>query len=136
MAVARKGKRRISVNRTTYFWYVAGDWDSFPYWVTGNPHAVNIVSEDKRLIVRYHLGQQDSEGRHITVIGQLLEGARHSGQWRRFRCPAWCDGDIVRPGDVRAIIEWCLDKTRPLIEVDWNGEPISHDGDANSVDRR
>ena len=122
MGVASKNRRKITVGGRTYLWYVSEDIDDFPPMVSRDLRALNILSKDKRFIVRYHLGQTVSERRHITVIGGEFGGAQDPGCWRRFLCPDWCPDTVVTPGVVRSIIEWCLD---PAIRtaVDYTGTP-------------
>ena len=125
MGVAKKGKRTITVHDRVFLWYVGEDLDDFPPTIGQNDlWALNILSEDKKFIVRYHIGQVDESTRHITVLGTEFSGAKHNGKWRRFKCPAWCQEGSAQPRDVRKIIEWCLSPDKSLIEVDYKGRPL------------
>jgi len=122
MAVSHKTRRTIDVNGRRFLWYVADDIDDFPRTVSANNlHALNIVSEDKAFLVRFHLGQQHAAQRHITVLGREFTGASTGECWRRFRCPDWCPDGKVTPKTVRAIIEWCHDPSILRVEVDYRG---------------
>ena len=123
MGVATKNRRKIKVGDRGFLWYVAEDVDDFPPTVDGSLHALNILSEDKSFIVRYHLNQVDSERRHITVIGSEFGGSHEAGCWRRFLSPGWCQESAVTPGIVREIIEWCL-ASSPRTAVDYTGSQI------------
>lgn len=123
MGVARKNRRSIQVGDREFLWYIAEDIDSFPPTVDGSLHALNILSEDKQFMVRYHLNQVDSERRHITVIGAEFGGSREAGCWRRFRCPDWCPSGAITPGIVREVIEWCFDSSS-RIAVDHAGSRV------------
>ena len=123
MGVATKNRRRIVVRGLDYLWYVAEDIEDFPHSITGDLNALNILSEDKRFIARYHLGQADDQRRHITIIGREFRGIDEPGCWRRFLCPDWYKNSAVTPSVVRAIIEWCSDPSSKTA-VDYSGKPI------------
>ncbi len=123
MGVATKNRRRIVVQGRNYLWYIAKDIEDFPNSVSGDLHALNILSEDKRFIARYHLGQTDEQRRHITIIGREFGGIDEPGCWKRFLCPDWCPNSAVTPSVVREIIEWCSDPNSK-ISVDYAGKPI------------
>ena len=125
MGVATKNRRKLTVGDREFLWYVAEDIDDFPPTVEGSLHALNILSEDKQFIVRYHLNQVDSERRHITVIGAEFGGSREGGCWRRFVTPRWCQEGPVTPGIVREVIELCLDSS-PRIAVDYTGSQVDN----------
>ena len=120
MGVASKKKRPIDVDGRRFYWYVAEDLDDFPR--VNELHAVNILSDDKHFIVRFHLDQVDARTRHITVIGREFVGSDYAGCWRRFLSPAWCPDGVVTPNAVRGIIQWCLNENNPRVEVDCRGE--------------
>ncbi len=113
MGVRTKWRRRIRVGDRLFIWYVCEDYDS--------PDMVlQVVSEDKKFIVRYHLGQADDP--FLIVIGAEFTGVPDAGGiWRRFLCPRWESNSKVTPASVRSLIEWCLSSDKPLREVDWRG---------------
>ena len=123
MGVATKNRRKIDVDGRRYLWYVADDHDDFPPTVAEGEQllALNILSDDKRFIARFHLGQGQSEGRHITIIGREFAGIDSPGTWRRFLCPNWCVQRAITPIDVRAVIEWCNDTHAKRFMVDYTG---------------
>ncbi len=126
MAVSKKNRRKIVVTERTYYWYIKEDWDDCPSDVDyKNMNALNILSEDKKFIVRYHLGFQSDEKRHITIIGNEFNGVEDSGCWRRVCCKDWLAGGLaVTPKMVRAIIEWSLDDKSEVSEVDFGERRI------------
>jgi len=125
MGVSPKNKRKIIVNNRTYYWYVKEDPDDFPYdLVNHNLNALNIVSEDKRFIVRYYLGFKSKDKRYLVVIGKDFAGKDHPGTWQRVKCPEWCKGGIVTPKDAESIIKWCMQKKNDIVLVDFGGNII------------
>jgi hypothetical protein len=121
MAVSARHRRKLEVDGRRYLWWIAED-DNSPFC---RLLAITVASEDRRLLVRYHLGQPD-ELRHITVIGPSFKGlASCGGPWRRFRSPPFCPADEVHPGDVVALIRWCEGKGDSPVEVDYRGNPES-----------
>ena len=125
MSVAKKKKRKIVIGDRNYYWYIAEDYDDFPSDVMNNTlHALNIVSEDKKFIVRYYLGFKTDEKRHLTIIGVEFNGLASNGKWRRVKCPDWVAKNQVTPKDVRRIIEWCNEEKMEIIPVDHNGNEL------------
>ncbi len=124
MGVATKYRRRLTVAGRQYVWYVAQDVDDAPPTARSDLLALTVVSSDKSLIIRYHLGQTPSDRRHITVIGRDFCGVQTDGRWRRYSCPDWAPAGIVRPNVVRAIIEWCQETGEQRTEVDYSGEAV------------
>ncbi|SHK27704.1 hypothetical protein SAMN02745181_3551 [Rubritalea squalenifaciens DSM 18772] len=119
MGVAKKYRRKITVGGRKFLWHVTEDLDDFPTTVDGNLHALNIISQDKKFIVRFHLHQGISEQRHLTVIGAEFGDSLETGCWRRFLCPDWCPDGVITPSIVRSVIEWSLDTApRTKAELD------------------
>ena len=104
MGVKTKGRRKIVVNDTQYIWYVSDNYD-------GCGFVLNILSQDKKFIVKYQLSQPNGE-EYLVVLGSRFAGADTGGSWCRFLCPKW-GGENITPKDVRNIIEWCLDESIP-----------------------
>jgi hypothetical protein len=120
MAVSAKNRRKVEVDGRRYLWWVAEDEDSpfCPMLL-----AVTVASQDRRLLVRYHLGQPD-ELRHVTVLGPSFKGLSGcGGPWRRFRSPPFGLPNEVRPGDVAALIRWCEQEGDAPVEVNYLGLP-------------
>ena len=123
MGVSKKNRRKTIVGQREFYWYVCEDIDDFHEAAASDLRAVNILSEDKTFIARYHIGQSIPELRHVTIIGREFGGSMEPGSWRRFLCPDWCPESIVTPAVVRQIIEWCLDPV-PRLAVDYAGLPV------------
>lgn len=118
MAVRTKGRRKFEVDGRPYVWFVGDDDDSAD-------KILHVISHDKRLIVHYHLGQEDPERRFAIALGQEFGGVVMNGIWRRFLCPRWeSDEGKVTPRDVRRLILWSLSEQEPRVEVDWRGERV------------
>lgn len=114
MAVTTKRRRRIEVNGRQLVWWVAPDDEAFGVL------TLTICSNDKKLLVRYALGQP-ADRRHVVVLGPELPPLTDAGGvWIRLRAPAW-DDEIVTPGLVRRIIAWALDPAKQVTRVSWIG---------------
>ena len=118
MGVATKGRRKIDVNGRRFVWHVCEDEDS--------PGLVlHVASQDKRLLVHYHLGQPEGQ-RVVTVIGPEFGGVPDAGGChRRFLCPSWEVGGRVAPAAVRRLVLWCLSDVEERVERDWTGRLIT-----------
>ena len=118
MAIARRYRRKLVVDGRAFFWCVrdtdADDW----YGLT-----LTVVSEDKRFLVHYRLGQPDGH-RYLIVIGPEFPTLPPSGNWRRVLCPEWQRGSGIQPADVRRLIDWCLHSDQAISQVDWRGQPL------------
>ncbi|OPH56992.1 hypothetical protein BC351_26660 [Paenibacillus ferrarius] len=87
---------------------------------------LSIISEDKKLIVSYHVAQSEhNKTPHIVIQGQEFVGLEnHYRQgWVRVQTPSW-DDHMITPGLVRTIIDGCLLPKDQLIFVDWEGNLI------------
>jgi hypothetical protein len=117
MGVNTKGKRKLVHRGMSYFWYVKEDDEDF------GRIKLFIVSEDKRFIVSYEVGQSKQERIPFIVVMGLefggLENGVRSG-WVRVQTPLW-DDEVMTPGLVKTIIDWSLMDKKHLIFVDWNG---------------
>lgn len=120
MAIRKKKRRRLTLNKRQFIWWVSDDKDS--------PDAVlRIFSEDKKFIVSYHLDQPDSD-RFLVVLGKEFPGLVQAGSvWIRLRCPKWESDSTITPAAVRQLIKWCLLQDRPLIRLNWKGEVMEDD---------
>ncbi|WP_089548940.1 hypothetical protein [Paenibacillus sp. SSG-1] len=100
-----------------YYWNVRQDVEDL------GRIGLNIVSEDKKFIVLYHVAQADNDKiSHIVVKGMEFVGLENYPQkgWVRIQTPIW-DDRIVTPSLVRTIVEWCLLPKDRLAFVDWEG---------------
>ena len=122
MGVAKKGKRKITLNGRDFYWYVKHNDDDF-----GLLHLF-IVSSDKNFIVSYPLVKRNLENRtpyirsnpFIVVMGREFKGLDNLGHdWKRFVVPEWNDENVT-PSLVALIIDWCF-KIERVTPVDWQG---------------
>ncbi len=117
MGVKSKGKRKFEHNGRSYYWNVQMDDEDFGII------KLNIVSEDKKFIISYQVGQSNNvQTPHIVIKGDEfggLEDRTHQG-WIRVQTPIW-DDSIIKPSLVKTIIDWCLQRKDQLIFVDWEG---------------
>ncbi|ETT54812.1 hypothetical protein C162_03899 [Paenibacillus sp. FSL R7-269] len=118
MGVNSKGKRKLEHSGRTYYWNVQLDPEDY------GQTNLNIVSEDKKLVLSYNLGQANKNVRPFIVVKGLefegLDNYYRQG-WVRVLTPYW-DDNIITPGLVKTIIEWCLLKKDLLELIDWRGE--------------
>jgi hypothetical protein len=115
MAINKKKRRKITVNKRQFFWWVSDDYDSADM-------ILRVYSEDKNFIISYHLEQPEAQ-QFLIVLGKEFPGLAGSG-WRRIRCPRWESDGAITPAAVRQLIKWCLFEEHPLIQVNWKGEVI------------
>jgi hypothetical protein len=120
MAIRKKKRRTLTLNKRRFIWWLSDDPDS--------PDVVlRVYSEDKRFIVSYHLDQPDTQ-RFVIVLGKEFPGLVQAGsRWIRLRCPKWETDSTMTPAAVRQLIKWCLFQDRPLIRLNWKGEVIEDD---------
>lgn len=118
MGISTKNRRRIAVDGRQYLWWVTVD-DT--YYLSPGGHTVTVATEDRHFFVRYGLRQHE-ESRHIVFTGTDLGGMTgSSGNWCRYRCPAFGTDESMMPADVANLIRWCLaEHTR--IPVDYLGK--------------
>lgn len=117
MGVNSKGKRKLEHGGRTYYWNVKLDPEDY------RQINLSIVSEDKKLVLSYHVGQTNNDARPYIVVKGIelggLENCYRQG-WVRVLTPYW-DDNIITPGLVKTIIEWCLLQKELLELVDWKG---------------
>lgn len=120
MAVRKKKRRKITVNKRSFTWWVSEDQDS--------PDIVlRIFSDDKKFIISYQLNQPEAQP-FLIVLGKEFPGLVNAGSgWTRVRCPKWESDSVVTPATVRQVIKWCLYEERSLIQVNWKGEVIEEE---------
>lgn len=100
MSIRNKGRRKIIVGSQTYIWYVALDEDT-PY------HVLNVVSEDKRLILSCPL-RTGTE--YVISKGRVFQGKETNGCWSRYLLP-FTIPDIITPRFVEQLIVWSTQNT-------------------------
>lgn len=118
MGVRKKYKRKIVRSNRLFYWYVEPDIDD------EGIIKLHIVSEDKKLIVTYEVGQHSNKNKppFIVIIGEEFEGwtTEYIG-YRRVLTPKWSD-EIITPKLIGEIIDWCLLKDKEINIVNWKGE--------------
>lgn len=114
----KKYKRKIVRSNRLFYWYVEPGIDD------EGIIKLHIVSEDKKLIVTYEVGQHSIKNKlpYIVIIGEEFEGwtLEYIG-YRRVLTPKWSD-EIITPKWIGEIIDWCLLKDKEISIVNWKGE--------------
>lgn len=117
MGIAKKARRKLNLAGRMFIWYIAPDYDSADL-------VLHVASDDKRFIVKYHLGQSDDR-RFLIVIGREFDGLPDAGgPWIRVRCPAWEVAGAIGPRAVRRLIEWSQEPDKTIVRVDWKGNVL------------
>ena len=117
MAVLGKGRRKLRYKEMEFLWWVGADGDQC------NEIYLNIVSEDKRVILSYRVGI----GFGGISKGRMFEGHSTSGKWEVYDIPDKEPLRIVTPGDVRKIVRWAVDGRGAVpAEVALNGCAAGH----------
>lgn len=115
MASNKKRRRKITVNKRPFFWWVSDD---------SADKILRVYSEDKKFIVSYQLEQPEAQC-FLIVLGKEFPGLADAGSgWMRVKCPKWENDSPITPAIVRQVIKWCLFTERPLIQLNWKGEVI------------
>ena len=143
MAVPKKRRRKIMRNGRTFWWCVKPNDDTYCGLLFAvdnglyedNANLLSIVSDDKKLIVSYHLTQRNTESKiknpYIITEGKEFKGLDNLGHgWERFIVPEWEDR-IVTPSLVAQIIDWCF-KNEEVIPVDYNGNILNERRKSNT----
>ncbi|SCW80389.1 hypothetical protein SAMN04487970_105141 [Paenibacillus tianmuensis] len=121
MGISKKNRRKIIRQGKVFYWYVNPDYDD------AGKIKVHILSEDKKFIVAYEIGQVSRMGKspYLVVIGQEFNGysLQRTGYIRAWT-PAWDDFPAT-PLLVGKIIDWCYSEKQEIVLVDWKGELIS-----------
>ncbi|RYZ78648.1 MAG: hypothetical protein EOP04_29310 [Proteobacteria bacterium] len=122
MSISTKGRRKITVHRRDFVWFVGEDLD----WPGG--HLLHVISDDKKFIVNYHLGQREGE-RFLPVKGREFLGLPDAGGcWIYVLYPAWGNDSTITPDSVHRLINWSLNQEKTLVRVDYLGRPLAHVG--------
>lgn len=112
MGISAKGKRKITVRERQYVWNVALDKDT-PYL------CLNIVSEDKRLILSCPLHMQSN---YVISKGNEFQKKKTSGCWERYLCPVEIP-EVITPKVVADIIQWAECENNAVM-VNWDGHEM------------
>lgn len=120
MGVNKKNKRRLVYSKRVFYWRVQQDAEDFGHI------NLQIVSEDKKFIVTYRADQsKQNRSSFIVIQGTEFEGLNNFKKgWTRVLTPKWED-ELITPGLVRRIIEWCFSHKEGLVLIDWQGNIIS-----------
>lgn len=113
MGIAKKGRRKITVSDKRYVWYVELDNDS-PF------HILNIVSEDKALIISCPL---KTETQYIISKGNMFQNKRTDGIWHRYLLP-FNVPDIITPKFVSDVILLATQSEKNNKETKWNEKDV------------
>ena len=100
MGVAKKGRRKMKYRNQTYIWWIAkNEEDEDKVWL-------NIVSEDKNIILAYRVGEGDF---FIVSKGRVFQGEKTSGcheeYWYLMKEPP----RVITPKFVYELIAWSVD---------------------------
>lgn len=129
MAISKKYRRKIIRHGKIYFWYVNSDYDD------EGKINVHILSEDKKFIVTYEIGQVSKQRKEpfVVVVGKEFEGyvGKREG-YIRVQTPLWDDFSAT-PGLVGEIIDWCYTKKEEITLVDWMGTVLSNNQTSTEI---
>ena len=121
MGIGKKNKRKIVVDDSEYFWYVAEDYEVIDL---GTDKTLTVASEDKKFIVHYPINQNHKGENHIIVLGKVFGGNGSWGStWQRVACPKWENENIITPSSVEKLIRWSLSEKNNVF-VDYLGNKI------------
>ncbi len=100
MGVFGRGRRKLRYKGTQFFWWVGADGDDC------DKIYLNIVSEDKSVILSYKVG----DGSFAVISkGRRFQGHKSSGKREVYGIPFKEPLMIVTPRDVERIVEWAVD---------------------------
>lgn len=106
MGVSKKGRRNIEYNNQTDVWWVGKDDDSCDQvWL-------NIVSDDKRIVLSYRVGEGDF---FIISKGRIFQGKETSGRWEYYEYPMRQLPFAVTPSFVYDLIAWAVDGNNAVL---------------------
>lgn len=100
MGVSQKGKRYIKYNALSFVWWVS------KYEDLCDSIWLNIVSDDKSIILAYRVGEGDFS---VTSKGRIFQGKPTSGCWERYCYPMDEPPMIITPKFVYNLIAWAVD---------------------------
>jgi hypothetical protein len=129
MAIATKGKRKITVNDQQYYWTIVIGGEDIDL---GSTQSLQIISADKSFIVRYPLWQVidelDNPARYnlLIVIGRSFGSpGKFGGCYKRVECPKFeAQTDAITPKIVATLIQWAMtDQTHQFLN--YQGQSIA-----------
>ncbi len=112
MGLNKKGKRKITFQDQIYYWHILSEFGDYSSML-----SLNIVSEDKKFIIKYYIIQYDTEESYtMKIIGDKFPKLSEQIKKRpvRINCPKLIDDGKknIEPKDVRLVLEWCFKKGR------------------------
>ena len=100
MGVSKKGRRRVEYKNQIYIWWVAkNEDDEDKVWL-------NIISEDKNIILAYRVGEGDF---FIISKGRVFQGEKTSGCHEIYWYPMKEPPMVITPKFVYELIAWSVD---------------------------
>lgn len=100
MGVLKKARRSIEYKGQTFIWWVGTNKDDEDkIWL-------NIVSDDKKIVLAYRVGEGDFS---IISKGRFFQGRKTSGCWERYQYPMKESPMIITPKFVHELIVWAVD---------------------------
>ncbi|MCU6792616.1 hypothetical protein OB236_10840 [Paenibacillus sp. WQ 127069] len=119
--MSKKYKRKIVRQGKFFYWYVKSDYDD------EGKIKVYILSEDKKFIVAYEIGQvikQQKKSPFLVVMGKEFVGFVGDRKDIRVQTPPIWDDLSATPSLVGKIIDWCYSEKKEIVLVNWKGELI------------
>ena len=100
MGVSTKGRRSIQYKNKNFIWWVGQNGDDMDkIWL-------NIVSEDKSIVLAYRVGEGDF---FIVSKGRIFQGEKKSGSWENYWYPMKEPPMVITPQFVYDLIAWSVD---------------------------
>ena len=98
MAISKKGKRRITIESKTYFWWIFDEYDQTEF----DGIQIKIVAKNQSGYFKYGLEQNDNE--------RYLVFALRENQYKiHTYCPKFeNDSGIITPSGIEKLIKWTL----------------------------
>jgi hypothetical protein len=129
MSVAKRKRRKITVNGRPYVWYLRDDRLLGEYRLPDGRlmmlmFEAHIISEDKKFNVSYVFSQQGLPEPFVPrlfVLGRDFPGLASPGKW--IETPRW-DDSKVSAQFIHDLIAWCMDENKKIVEVDKYGKPL------------
>lgn len=112
MAVAKKGYRKVNYKKQQFIWYINEVKEEVPDQGFVEPVSeryLNVISSNKRFIVRYRMPKSGDEYTTMKVEGELFP--REPGA-KVIEVPRWRhDSKRYPTADfVRRLIGWCMER--------------------------
>ena len=100
MGASKKGRRSIVYQSQTFIWWVGEDEESCgEVWL-------NIVSDDKSIVLSYRVGEGDF---YIISKGRMFQRQKTSGCWEWYVYPMESPPLVITPKFVFGLVAWAVD---------------------------